>query len=541
MVIFCIVGATALFCLVIFIRWVCYCWRNFLRFLLGLACLAVLILLGYAEENWRGKQAWEKFKHEWEAKGEKFDFASFIPPPVPDDQNFATTPIVASCYVHVLDRNGHRIKPEKTNVVDRLQFSIYRVHDWWRDSPTNGYWLKETLTDLKGWQNYYLNSFSTNESGVVTHEFPVSLQPQPPAADVLLALSKYEDALKELAEASRLPASRFPVNYDSEDPTAIILTHLAALKRSAQTLQLRALAELEAGQSVKACEDVVLILRLTEKVRSEPMLITHLVRIAMAQIAVQVIYEGLAAHRWSDAELTELSAEIDRQNIAADYKFAMRGEMAWQGLVFNYLRKKPEYLVLFCALADGDSENLNVPLVTRLICRLIPPGWFYQNQVNCARLMTGCIIPIADETNRTFSVKTYLRAEDSFSDFTAFSIFHYLPRMLTPGLSAAARKFAFCQNALNLSDVAIALERYRLVHREYPEMLDTLVPQFIEKLPHDIINGQPLHYRRTDDGQFVLYSVGWNEADDGGVVGFYKNSETVNINIGDWVWHYSSK
>ena len=39
----------------------------------------------------------------------------------------------------------------------------------------------------------------------------------------------------------------------------------------------------------------------------------------------------------------------------------------------------------------------------------------------------------------------------------------------------------------------------------------------IEKLPHDIINGQPLHYRRTDDGQFVLYSVGWDEKDDGGV------------------------
>ncbi len=56
-----------------FVRWVC-CWRNFKRFLFGLACFATLIALFYAEENWRGKHDWEKYKREWEAKGEKFDF-----------------------------------------------------------------------------------------------------------------------------------------------------------------------------------------------------------------------------------------------------------------------------------------------------------------------------------------------------------------------------------------------------------------------------------------------------------------------------------
>jgi subtilase family serine protease len=60
-------------------------------------------------------------------------------------------------------------------------------------------------------------------------------------------------------------------------------------------------------------------------------------------------------------------------------------------------------------------------------------------------------------------------------------------------------------------------------------------------LPHDIINGQPLHYRRTADGQFVLYSIGWNETDDGGVVVLNKgSSSTVDINRGDWVWSSSA-
>ena len=51
-------------------------------------------------------------------------------------------------------------------------------------------------------------------------------------------------------------------------------------------------------------------------------------------------------------------------------------------------------------------------------------------------------------------------------------------------------------------------------------------------------NGQPLRYRRTDDGKFVLYSVGWNEKDDGGTVVISKGGSTVDTDEGDWVWKY---
>ena len=87
--------------------------------------------------------------------------------------------------------------------------------------------------------------------------------------------------------------------------------------------------------------------------------------------------------------------------------------------------------------------------------------------------------------------------------------------------------------------VAIALERYRLAHGEYPDSLDALAPQFMEKIPHDIINGEPLHYR-LDDARFVLYSVGWNERDDGGTVGLTKNGN-VDPDKGDCVWRYPEK
>ena len=87
------------------------------------------------------------------------------------------------------------------------------------------------------------------------------------------------------------------------------------------------------------------------------------------------------------------------------------------------------------------------------------------------------------------------------------------------------------QAMVNEAEIACALERYHHAHGEYPKTLEALVPQYIEKLPHDIIGGQPLHYCRTSDGKFLLYSVGWDERDDGGTPGTLHDPSQ-----GDWVW-----
>src|ERR1035437_2704330 len=65
-------------------------WRILRRILIGLAILATLIAIFYTEEDWRGKRAWENCKRELEAKGAVLDWNAYIPPPVPDDQNFFT-------------------------------------------------------------------------------------------------------------------------------------------------------------------------------------------------------------------------------------------------------------------------------------------------------------------------------------------------------------------------------------------------------------------------------------------------------------------
>ena len=100
---------------------------------------------------------------------------------------------------------------------------------------------------------------------------------------------------------------------------------------------------------------------------------------------------------------------------------------------------------------------------------------------------------------------------------------------MAPHFGAACQTTALNQTEVNQGLVACALERYQLAHGEYPETLDALIPQFIDKIPHDVIGGQPPHYGRAADGTFLLYSIGWTGRDNGGVRG-KSNAD------GDWVW-----
>ena len=93
------------------------------------------------------------------------------------------------------------------------------------------------------------------------------------------------------------------------------------------------------------------------------------------------------------------------------------------------------------------------------------------------------------------------------------------------------------QTSVDLALLACALERFRQANGSFPESLDALAPTFVRNILRDVINGQPLHYRRTEGGSFLLYSIGWNEKDDGGEPEPARFSN-VSSPAGDWVWHY---
>jgi hypothetical protein len=442
----------------------------------------------------------------------------------------------------MIDKTGHEINPHNTNIVNRLDLNIYRDNDY--VGGTNGIWARGTLTDLRGWQDYYRTA--TNADGrAINNEFPTSPQPQSPAQDVLLALSKYDATLEELRQASQMPYSRFPLEYDKEDPAAILLPHLAKLKESTIFLQLRAVAELQAGQSEQSVADIKLMCYLIDSSRGEPFLISHLVRVAMSSFMLQPIYEGLAEHKWSDAQLAALDAELAKFDFLSDYQRSMRSEAVATAKLIDHIqhtRKISPFLDMF--------NQHGFPGID-FVYYLAPSGWFNQNQIRFSKFYLEQCAPVVDLEKREVSPAAAEKAQANLDEATSHptpynalqSVFYQPVQKWLFDKNASVDRFARAQASVDLARVGIALERYKLAHSAYPESLDVLAPQFIQKLPYDVIGGRPLKYRRTNDS-FVLYSIGWNEKDDGGVIAFNKSNPSDETPLmadpdnGDWVWAY---
>jgi len=499
--------------------------------LIGVAVIITLAAILVTEENWRSKRDCENYQRAAEARGESFDLASLVPP-VPNDQNFFCAPIVADALNAMRNWNPNSSQPQGTNSINRMEFDIYRGDsELW---PTDyGNWQKGKLTDLKPWQHYFRN-FAFTPAGK-TNGFPIAPQPQEPAADVLLALSNFNPALEELRQASLRPYARIPLHYENGfDSAGELLPWLATIKRCAQFLQLRILVELEAGQSEAALADMKLLFRVTDSVLKQPFLISQLVRIAMTAICIQPIYEGLAQHRWSDAQLVELEQVLAGQDYLADYEFAMRGEKMTAVATFEKQRLTREMKY------DDDSSGTNK--IVTVSFRFMPSAYFYQNKLAFAQMDDRFIMPLVDLTNRVVAPAALRKTLEALQAQMKHCFWPYKAQavMALPAISACVMKVARIQSQVDLARTACALERFRLAHGNYPETLAALAPQFIENLPHDIINGQPLHYRRTDDGRFVLYSVGWDETDDGGKI-FFTKTGSVDNKKGDWVWQYSNR
>ena len=63
---------------------------------------------------------------------------------------------------------------------------------------------------------------------------------------------------------------------------------------------------------------------------------------------------------------------------------------------------------------------------------------------------------------------------------------------------------------------ALGLKRYQLRNGQYPEKLDALVPDYLQTVLQDWMDGKPLRYKLNTDGSFKLYSVGENGKDEAG-------------------------
>jgi len=517
-----------------FFRWL-FSARGMWRVLIVLTWTVTIIALWYGEENWRGRRAWNQYREATEARGESLDFADYVPKPVPDEQNFAETPFLRSLIVRVgVDPLTNDIFTLATDHVPETNLSKDRGH--------------RHFMDLVAWQL----ASAALQHGKLTREQKfetdqTDLASRAAAAPTILeGMEPDQETFGELRAASTREYSRYSLKYDLENPWGILLPHLAGIKGVCVRLQLEACAELAANKSDQALADEKLMLALADSIKSEPFLISFLVRASCVEIAIQPVWEGLAEHRWTDAQLQELQVRLQSYNFPADVQQPLKAERACGVLTVDLLQRKGLGFIDYFSGQRLDPWGFEKPAFD-VLRNLMPSGWFYREKLNFCTLfdtqMQGILDPVGNTALPSRVASNGEEVSRQLYDGHPASVVRGLLRhrliaaLLLPALQNITFKAAMAQTATEQAALACALERYRLAQDQFPDRLEALTPQYMSRLPNDFITGQPYKYRRTDDGQFILYSVGWNEKDDGGVPG----KTLFDQSQGDWVWTYPSK
>jgi len=572
------------------------------------ACLATLIALFYAVENWRGRRAWEKCRRELEARGEVIDWNAFIPAAVPDEQNIYKAPRMTEWFVKgapaeavsgavskagkveapfsLAPRQG--VQPGPVRVAEVLTVpsteplplgehdAVLRLDDpaapvqaarlirgrigpcvegvtgctitagpldqpqpvylvLQADKLPSAMALAEFLPRSPVPHNlvygaYFPKYFQVEPAG--SNSFVLSLtQPIYTAAEYLELSQRAVPNFDVLRKALDRPFARMDNDY--QRPFERPMPNFVRLRSVAQMLSQRAQCYLLLGQPEAAWHELALVRDMCRMLEAKPgsdcaTLVEAMIDVAIGGLYVNTVQDGLRLHAWRDPELAAMQKQLGDINFMPLVQRALQAERAGTFRTFEtYTPAELQRLFATGRETQGFWGKLTNPLFLR--AAIAPRGWMYQNMCAGTPKELGLLTSL-DVTNNQVLPDNLKGVEEELIAFRARrSPYTVLARMALPNFVRATQVMARNQTLANEAYIACGLERYRLIHGQYPSTLEALVPQFAPKVPHDLLGGSPLKYRRLADDRFQLYSIGWNGKDDGGVVG-------KTASEGDWAW-----
>ncbi len=453
------------------------------RILIGLVSLTVLVALFYTEEDWRGKRAWERCTAELKSKGAVLDWSAYIPPPVPDDQNFFKAPRMAAWFVGkgATELSKQLSNPKTTPISDKDRIKT-----------------EAEAKDYLAWSDQFVPDFNLIQT-----------------------------ALKR-------PYARMDGDYSV--PYDVPIPNFITVRIVAQTLAQRAHCYLLLSEPEKALDELTLLDDSRHLLEGAPTgkpmtLVAAMINVAVTGLYVNTVADGFQRQVWQEPQLAALQKQLQHINLPPIVVQAFDSEPAATTRTLETIST--------AKLKEWFSPGGRISLwqkMKNLKWTLTPRGWIYQNMASSAKLVSKQTQGF-DSVNNIIQPKKFGEVDHELN--TIAQPYKFIAVESIPNFTKAWQTTARNQTLVDEAQIACALERYHHAHGEYPETLDTLTPRFIERLPHDIIGGQPsqgsgsasqpLHYRRTDNGKFLLYSVGWNETDDGGKVSDDRTKR-------DWVW-----
>ena len=488
-----------------FFRWL-FSARILMRLFIAFFSVVALITAAWQFENWRGRTKWEEWKAKWEAKGEKFDLASVLPPQVPDDLNFAKSTLFEPLFD--VDSNGKPSDQAALNVA-KDRFGLER-------SPRNSFgWRHGHHRDFAAWENEFLQLDNPPAKGAT------------PVDTVLVALESYAADMAKMANDVRRPHSRFDVRY--EDSFAALLPHLAVQRQAAILFSLRASACLTKDDIEGALLDTITTILLAESLATEPLIISQLVRSAILQIGVQPFWEGVVDRKWTAAHLAKLRDALQPINLMEGMALAFRGERNMINYWMDRMRVGEADMAGELDMITGESNLLGISLPDCLV---------YQNQFHINRIITENVLTGIDLENSRLVARQFKSLEEEVRMLQEdFPPYHFIAGMLLSAYDKMGIKVSANQAAVDQALIVTALESHRLAKGGYPPSLDALSPEWLATVPGDWFSGDGLVYSPNADGTFALYSIGYNETDDGGEFSFVEDKRrAIQFEEGDWPW-----
>lgn len=482
------------------------------RFLIILVSAALIWGLGVMPYlAWR---QWNAVRTALVAKGEKLSLADFPAPTLRDEENFFADPIWRELSDRkVVETNTGPVHAPRLPEgqwqlgVLKLKFSREELAALRKDFPEFGGQLTdEPQRGLhKIWEQTIKNPDQSSRAAEIT----------------LRALAPTEPILSRLRELSPRADAWFPLAY--EDGLAMRFDHVTFLMYAGQRLEMRARAQLQLGDYRAAYQDTALIFRLVETLKRNALFLPYLVESSLTEMFTDSIDRGIRIHAWTADELRAFDRMLATLDAPKSRASALRMERAmmldagWSALGKNAKSPEPAPVAFLASL----------------------PLWFYRlawmpgDKALYSEIMQKEVerldaVPLQGMNPRFFSpnlVLDHLEKHNAYLEKTS----KFVTMLALPGQIGGAFLAARTQTFINLTRTAIALELYRNERGEYPESLYVLKPGTPDGVPLDLITGRPFLYRRNEDGSFSLWSVGWNEKDEGGRIE-KKPAE------GDWVW-----
>ncbi|MBA3963404.1 MAG: hypothetical protein H0X40_16085 [Chthoniobacterales bacterium] len=479
---------------------------------IGIALFALVLV---SEENWRAARTLARCESSLRAAGENLDFECFIPPQVPDAENFAAAPVMSELVRVAQDEKV--ASPVRTERLRKILGKEKKAVP----SANSGDFLLGKRIDLEGWRRALCaGASSPNEK----------LTDVATAEKILECMQTLAPEMAEVTKAAERPFARFPIDY-ARGPM-MDLRHGTVLLHLSSLFSVRALAELYAARPGEGFRDLQTLLRLQHALQPEALVISHLVRLVILARTEQVIWEGLLQRSWNDAQLEDMQRSLSAIDLLSDYQNVIRGERAFSRITYQLVRDSRRR-------DKGKIEALHFfpafPTALRSLSRLSASRAFVdQNEATQEQWMQDFILAaIEPKIHRVLRAKSErLNEEIKRSSWGPYAVF---AKITLPIFSLATSGTAAAAAALDEASTAIALERFRLTNGHLPNDLAELVPNYLPRVPTDVMTGETLHFKKDGVADYRLYSLGWNLRDDNGAV-VLENSHRREDEKGDWVW-----